>query len=170
MPSYMIHLCLAKEYTRKYKVENEDEFIEGTIYPDCVEIKGQTHYSPYYSSDTNLYEFLQDKKLDSSFNEGYFLHLLADCVFYNKYFPDHRNFERAELRRDFDILNPKLIACYKITEVPEGIEKYLVPKEGKTVEYHYDKVLQFIEEVSNYELQELAEKILMKKDFQFLLK
>ena len=170
MPSYMIHLCLAKEYARKYKVENEKEFIEGTFYPDKVEIKGETHYSPYYSSDTNLYEFLQDRKLDSSFNEGYFLHLVADCVFYNKYFADHRNFDRAILRKDFDILNPQLMSRYNITETPGEVKQYLVWQDGQTVEYHYDKVVQFIEEVSNYELHKLGEKILQEKDFQFLVK
>lgn len=170
MPSYMIHLCLAKEYARKYKVENEKEFIEGTFYPDKVEIKGETHYSPYYSSDTNLYAFLLDKKLDSSFNEGYFLHLVADCVFYNKYFADHRNFDRTVLSNDFDILNPKLLSRYHITAMPDELKKYWVCQEGQTVEYHYDKVIQFIEEVSNYELHELGEKILQERDFQFLVK
>lgn len=170
MPSYMIHLCLAKEYARKYKVENEEQFIEGTFYPDNVEIKGETHYSPYYSSDTNLYEFLLDKKLNSSFNEGYFLHLVADCVFYNKYFADHREFDRAILRKDFDILNPHLMSRYGITKTPREVKQYMVYQEGETVEYHYDKVIQFIEEVSNYELHKLEEKILQEKDFQFLLK
>ena len=40
------------------KQVNKEEFIKGVIYPDSVKIKGETHYSPYYSSDVNLYEFL----------------------------------------------------------------------------------------------------------------
>ena len=34
----------------------------------------------------NLYRFLQDRQLNTSFNRGYFLHLLTDYLFYNKYF------------------------------------------------------------------------------------
>lgn len=170
MPSHLIHFCLANEYAPKYKVKNKKEFLEGTFYPDNVDIKGKTHYSPYYSSDTDLYKFLQDKKLDSSFNEGYFLPLVADCVFYKKYFADHRNFERAILLNDFDILSPKLIEHYHVTEFPDWVAKSLVCQNGETVEYHYDKVLQFMEEVLNYELHQLAERILREKNFQFLLK
>ena len=58
MPSYVVHICLATEYARKHKVEKEEEFIEGTIYPDGVVPKSISHYSPKYSEDTNLYEFL----------------------------------------------------------------------------------------------------------------
>ncbi len=59
---------------------------------------------------------------------------------------------------------------YGITKTPCEVKQYLVSQEGQTVEYHYDKVVQFIEEVSNYQLHQLAEKILQEKDFQFLLK
>lgn len=170
MPSYMTHLCLAKEYIKKHSIENEEEFIRGTIYPDSVEPKGKTHYSDCYSSDTNLFHFLLDKTLDSSFDEGYFLHLLADCVFYNKYFPEHRQIERSILMNDFNILTKKLIQKYEITKVPNEVQKYIKYVEGTTIEYHYDKVIEFIEEVSNYELHKLAEKILQEKDFSFLLK
>lgn len=172
MPSYVIHICLAEEYARKHKVENKAEFIEGTIYPDTIkpQPKGITHYSPYWSSDTNLYEFLLDKKLDSSYNEGYFLHLLADCIFYNRYFPNHRNVERSLLRRDFDRISSKLIQKYKVEQIPEVAKKYVIAEEGETVEYHYDKVVTFIEEVSNYDLHDLAKEILERKDYHFLIK
>ena len=171
MPSYITHLCLAKEYIRKHNnIENEEEFIRGTLYPDSIEPKGKTHYSDCYSSDTNLYAFLLDQKLDSSFQEGYFLHLLADYIFYNKYFPDHRKKERSQLLNDFDILSTKLLEKYEITNVPKEVEKYVCYQEGETIEYHFEQVILSIEEISNYELHALAEKILYEKDYQFLLK
>ncbi len=170
MPSSIIHVCLAKEYARKHKVKNEKEFVAGTIYPDHVPIKGETHYSDYYSSDTNLYQFLLDKKLDSSFNEGYFLHLLADCIFYNKYFPNHRKKERSQLMNDFHILSTKLIQKYEVLRIPKEVQKDIRVQEGETVEYHYEKVIQSIEEISNYELHGLAKRILEEKDFKFLIK
>lgn len=145
MPSYIIHLCVAKEYAKKYHVENEEQFCLGTIYPDSEENKGKTHYSEKSSAKTNLYHFLLDKKLDSSFNEGYFLHLLADCLFYNKYFSGWKTIDSQLLYRDFDILNEKLIKQYHLTTVPKEVEKYFeIKAEGKTIEYHYDKVVQFI--------------------------
>lgn len=169
MPSYIVHLCLAKEYIRKHGVEDENEFMSGTIYPDSVNPKGITHYSPYWSSDTNLYQFLLDKKLDSSYQEGYFLHLLADCLFYNKYFHAWRKIEREKLMHDFDILSTKLVKQYHLTNIPEEAKKHIKLVEGKTIEYHYDKVVKFIDEVSTYDIHKLAEEILLKKDYQFLL-
>lgn len=169
MPSYVIHICLAKEYAKKHEVKNMNEFIEGTIYPDSIQPKGITHYSPYWSSDTNLYAFLLDKSLNSSYDEGYFLHLLADCIFYNKYFSNHRDFEPEHLREDFDKLNLKLIPRYKIENLSEEVSKYQHTIEGQTIEYHYDKVIEFIEEVSDYDLHHLAKEILKRKDYHFLL-
>lgn len=171
MPSFMIHLCVAKEYVRKYNVENEEEFIKGTIYPDLTDVKGKTHYSPCYSADTDLYQFLLHETLDSSFQEGYFQHLLADFLFYHKYFFGWKTKGGPTFYRDYGILNPKLRQKYNITQFPKEVENLvLAVEEGKTVEYHYDKVVQFIEDVSNYELHKLAERILREKDFKFLLK
>lgn len=171
MPGYVIHLCVAKEYVKKHNVENEVKFIEGVIYPDSITLKGQTHYSEQASAETNLYKFLLDKKLDSSYNEGYFLHLLSDCVFYNKYFMGWKTIDKSLLYNDYDILNPMLIQKYNLTKAPKGLEGYFSRKqEGQTIEYHYNKVIEFIDEISNYELHEVAEKILLKKDYKFLLK
>lgn len=117
----------------------------GTIYPDSETNKGKTHYSQKSSAGTNLYYFLLDKKLNSSYNEGYFLHLLADCLFYNKYFSGWKTMDSDLLYRDFDILNQALIKQYNLTKVPKEVEKYFqIQAEGKTIEYHYDKVNKFI--------------------------
>lgn len=171
MPGYIIHICVAKEYAKKHKVADENEFVEGTIYPDSIRPKGKTHYSPYDSSDTNLLNFLENKKLDSSYNEGYFLHLLADYLFYNKYFLAWKTIGADALYNDYDVLNQKLVSKYDINEVPDVVKPYFeIKKDGETVEYHFDKVVKFIEEVSNYNLHELAEQIVEKNDFKFLLK
>jgi len=63
MPGYVIHLAVAKEYLKKSKNrnENEEEFINGVIFPDSVKDKAITHYGEK-SSKSNLYEFLKDKK------------------------------------------------------------------------------------------------------------
>ena len=72
MPGYVIHLAVAKEYLNKNKENNENEFLEGIIFPDSVKDKSLTHYGKG-SSYSNLYEFLKDKDIDTSFNRVYFL-------------------------------------------------------------------------------------------------
>ena len=172
MPGYVIHLCVAKEYIIKHGIENEKDFFDGTVYPDGKKDKNITHYSGTRgSAGTNLYKFLQDKKLNSSFNEGWFLHLLSDYLFYNKYFDGWKYKDRELLYNDYDILNQSLIKKYNLTYVPPNIEKYFnTQKKGQTIEYHYDKVIKFIDDVSNYDLHELGEKIILNKDYKFLCK
>ena len=58
MLGILVYLCLAKEYIRKHNVEKEKEFFEGTLYPDTVQPKKISHYSSYWFSNTNLYQFL----------------------------------------------------------------------------------------------------------------
>ena len=67
MPGCVIHLAVAEEYLRKHKEKNENynDFIEGVIFPDSVKDKSLTHYGER-SSKTNLYKFLQDKKLNKN--------------------------------------------------------------------------------------------------------
>ena len=86
MPGYVIHLAIAEMYLKKHNDKKEDynEFIEGVIYPDSTKIKSETHYGDK-SSESNLYEFLKEHELKNSFEKGYFLHLLTDYLFYNRY-------------------------------------------------------------------------------------
>ena len=119
MPGYVIHLAVAKEYLKKSKNrnENEEEFINGVIFPDSVKDKAITHYGEK-SSKSNLYEFLKDKNVNNSFNRGYFLHLLTDYLFYNKYVDRMTK----DMYNDYDITNKKLIDKYNV-ELPN--EMYL---------------------------------------------
>jgi len=75
LAGYVIHLAVAEEYLKKNMKlkENYDEFIKGVIYPDSVTDKSQTHYGKN-SSETNLYKFLQEHDVKTSFTKGYFLH------------------------------------------------------------------------------------------------
>ena len=171
MPGYVIHLSIANEYMSKHKIDNKQEFMEGTVYPDDTTDKRQTHYAKTSSTDTDLYQFLIHQKLDSDFKRGWFLHLFADYLFYNHYFSEWRTISFEILYRDYDILNPVLIEKYKIDYIPKGKEKFFTCEvKGDTVAYHYEKIIQFIEDISNYNLEELAEKILRDKNTTFLFK
>lgn len=169
MAGYVIHIIIAEEYIRKHGIENKEEFIEGTIYPDSVKIKGTTHYSPYYSSDANLYDFLLDRKLDNSYNLGYFLHLVVDVLFYNKYFILPRIDGISEIvHHEYDILNKKLQEKYN-PYLPEEIRHYTKYADGKLEFLNENKIYECIEEASDYDLVELAEKILKERDYKKIL-
>ena len=45
MPSFNIHLAIANRYIQKHKIENQKEFLEGSIAPDFVENKRLSHYT-----------------------------------------------------------------------------------------------------------------------------
>ena len=97
--------------------------------------------------------------------------MLADSIFYNKYFFGWKKCGGKPFYNEYDILNQDLIKAYDLTYVPEGTEQFFEREmTGETVEYHYEKVVQFIEEVSNYDLYEVAEKIKNCNDFKFIWK
>ena len=62
MPSFLVHIAVAKEYMRKHKndVDNEEEFIKGTVEPDFTDNKYETHYHNYGNSKVGLNYFLEN--------------------------------------------------------------------------------------------------------------
>jgi len=159
MASYVIHIVVAEEYLRKNKVpkENHDEFIEGVIYPDSVTDKSQTHYGKN-SSETNLLEFLQANEITTSFNRGYFLHLLTDYLFYNKYL---EYASQRELYNDYDILNEILIPKYHL-KLPEKIEKYafIKPEYGSQLKIlSVDMIEDLVNKISQKNLDVIAKEV-----------
>jgi hypothetical protein len=157
MPGYVIHLAVAKEYLKKHENNKEDynEFIEGVIYPDSVKDKSLTHYGAK-SSVSNLYEFLKDKKLDTSFNRGYFLHLLTDYLFYNRYIDTMTN----DMYNDYDLLNSFLIKKYNV-EVPEKVKNQVFSKdEGELKILSEELVTKFISDVSELDIYEVEKEVM----------
>lgn len=160
MPGYVIHLAVAEEYLRKHsdKKEEYDKFIEGIIYPDSVTDKSETHYGKM-SSLSNVYEFLKENKIDNSFKRGYFLHLLTDYLFYNRYI-DHTS---KDIYNDYDILNKNLIENYNV-KVPEKIKENANFKEGKLVILTDGIVDKLINDISEMDIDEIAKDIMQNPD------
>lgn len=153
MAGYVIHLSVAKEYLKKHPDDNEDynEFIEGVIFPDSVKIKSETHYGPE-SSKSNLYDFLQEHKLNTSFERGYFLHLLTDYLFYNKYL----DCISTDIYNDYDILNDTLIKKYDIV-LPEKVRNKVFSKEGNLKILSIELVENLVKEISELDIDTVAE-------------
>lgn len=185
MPGFTIHIAIAKEYVEKHKneIKNENEFIEGTIAPDLNEEmteiaknKSVTHYGKWgkYQVETNIKEFLEDEKvkIDKDYWKGYLLHLIVDHYFYNKFFIKEFCMMKQNNDRfynDYDCLNCKLIKKYNIKLV-HNIEKYMYIKENNNKPKYLkeDKVVSFIDQISNIDLGEKIE-IIKEKGMEGLV-
>ena len=156
MAGYVIHLAVAEEYIKNFPkdVDNYEEFIKGVIYPDSVSDKSLTHYG-IKSSKVNLKAFLDEKDIDNSYNKGYFLHLVTDYIFYNKFL---ESFSK-DIYNDYDILNKTLIERYNV-KLPENVKDKVYYKEGKTKLLELQETIKFIEKTSKYRLNDIKEKIL----------
>ncbi len=160
MPGFVIHLSVAREYIKKHPQEIKDEelFFKGVIAPDFTNDKSQTHYG-IDSCDTNLKLYLESNKIETDYDKGWFLHLVTDYIFYKKYYKnlDDRVYE------DYDVLNEILIEKYNVPILKE-IEKYAIPNKGTLQLLSEEKIFEFIEEVSNWELNTIKNKIENNED------
>ncbi len=155
MAGYVIHLAIAEEYLRKHNDIKEDyeEFIKGVIYPDSVTDKSLTHYG-IKSSKVILKDFLQDNEINNSYMRGYFLHLITDYLFYNKYL---EKFSK-DIYNDYDILNKRLIEKYNVV-LPENIQNNVFYKEGETKILTMELAIKIIDEISDLNLNAVEKEI-----------
>jgi hypothetical protein len=169
MPGYVIHLTIAKEYIKKHKIDNRIEFLKGTIAPDGNKNKVESHYSIHgTSSGANLYLYLKDNKLDNDYNKGYFLHLLADLLFYNKYFRfiEEDRLDIDEIHRDYDRINKYMLEefDFKEDEIELIQNKYWIVENEEPKYLKIDKINEFIDIVSNYDIDSLANNVIQMKE------
>ena len=166
MAGYVIHLAVAESYIKKHEddIKDYNRFIEGVIFPDSVSDKSITHYGQK-SSKTDLKAFLEDNKIDNDYNKGYFLHLVTDYIFYNKLL----KYFSKDIYNDYDILNEKLQKKFNVT-LPENIKDKVFYKEGKTKVLKLENIIKFIEDVSDYKLDEIKERILDNDNYWLEIK
>jgi len=177
MPGFTIHIAIAKEYMKKNKneIKNEEEFIKGVIAPDMnekldgpAEDKSKNHYGKWgkYEVTTYIDEFLKDTKVDMAqdFWKGYFMHLLTDHYFYIKYFKkEHEEIVKNNDRfyYDYDCLNKSLIERYQI-QLLDNIKKHMNMFDEEPKYLKESKVIEFIDIISNMNIEEKAETIKQK--------
>lgn len=156
MPGFVMHIAIGQEYAKKHKnIENYDEFIRGNILPDLTKEKSKTHYgkSPAY---TNLKNFLQNNKINTSLNQGIFLHLIADYLFYNHYID---RITKEVLHNDYDLINKALIERYNVVLLEE-IKKNVFFKDGNPQILTLDLAEKVINEVSSLDIYEVQKEVL----------
>lgn len=152
MPGYVIHLAVGKVYSQNNKIEDLQSFERGIIAPDMLGDKTISHYGPY-SSQPGLNQFIQINGISNSYNEGYFLHLVTDYLFYHNFL---RRWERA-VYDDYDKLNSIIMQKYGIT-IPEEIREKVEFKDGKTTILNEEDLYKFINSVGKINIRQIVAK------------
>lgn len=163
MPGYVIHLSVANRYIEKHpeEIKDHNKFIEGVISPDGVTDKSITHYGPK-SSKVNLKLFLESNEINDDFNKGYFLHLVTDYLFYNRFL----DYFSKDIYNDYDILNKTLEEKYNV-KIPEEVKNKVFYKTGETKILNLESVIEFIEKTSEYKLTYIKQRV-MENDINWL--
>lgn len=175
MANLGIHEIIANQCIKKgnIKVSNKEEFIKGTIAPDLNQEltgvskdKDASHYGKWSNGEveTNIDKFINDPKVDvkKDYWKGYLLHLLTDYYFYHVYFKEE--FERMKKERkgdfntDFSCMGKKLVEKYDyvLTIYTSRIVKF---KNGEPVYLKFDKVIDFINRMSDLNIDKEIKKI-----------
>jgi len=168
MASYAVHLAVANVYLEKNKNENREDFINGTIDVDYVDDKVSSHYTGNIDK-SNLKRFLSQKvilpnyvkknQIDTSYNRGYFLHLLTDYYFYNEFFNkawidsiDYSKFKEV-MYNEYPLITDYLKEKYTVI-FPKRIEKYSFSKKGNPIILTNDSIGEFIDFIGNIDLNQ----------------
>lgn len=156
MAGYVIHLAVAEEYKKNYPmdIDNYSDFIDGVIYPDSVLDKSLTHYGEK-SSKVELKKFFDERDIQDSYNKGYFLHLVTDYLFYNKFL----EYFSKDIYDDYDKLNKELIRKFEV-KLPNNITDKVNYIEGETKILDLNNTIDFIKKTSKYRLKDVKELVL----------
>lgn len=157
MPGYVIHLAVGKVYSQHNKIKDLQRFERGIIMPDTIKDKSKSHYGPA-SSQPDLNKFIQINGISSSYDEGYFLHLFTDYLFYNRFL---KRWEPS-IYEDYDKLNAGIIQRYNI-ELMEEIKGAVRFKTGTLTLLSEEQIYHFIETVGRINVREIVK----QKDFSF---
>ena len=91
----------------------------------------------------------QGQGYKKDFDKGYFLHLVTDYLFYNKFL---EKFSKNGIHEEYDIINAELENEFKV-KIPKKIKDRVFYKEGKTEILDLQKTIKFIKDVAKYDLE-----------------
>lgn len=148
MPGYIIHLAIGKIYAQHNKIKDLEDFEKGLIAPDMTNDKTKSHYGPY-SSQPGLNKYIQNNKMFHSYQEGYFLHLVTDYLFYNKFL---KSWDSA-IYEDYDKLNARIVHKYEIV-IPQEIQQVVKFKDGELSLLKEEEVDRFINYVGKINIRQ----------------
>ena len=184
MPSFNIHLAVAKRYLDKHNdVKDTKAFYKGSIAPDFVDDKSISHYTAKRRESINystfllkkviLNDYLKDNDVTNDYEKGVFLHLVADKIFFSNFFDiDMLNNCITEdflknLYYSYDLLNDYLndnyINIYDIFDakkINNFFRKYKTDDGNRKSIIGLEKIKEFIEEISDISIDDYKRKVL----------
>ncbi|WP_422657607.1 zinc dependent phospholipase C family protein [Paenibacillus sp. EC2-1] len=129
MGSRIMHLIIGQQIAEKLNVEDRTSFLLGSIAPDAVQTKDESHFYKgehhNFTRHIDYLGFLNKYKIHSNnlYVLGYFAHLIADEQWMKGfYMPWLRNRMEEDpevyplYHHDFRLLNGKLLEHYDCTE------------------------------------------------------
>ena len=138
MPSLGIHVAIARKYLKKYAdIKDEMAFIKWNLDPDLVDDKNISHYSRPCREDelgdslmskVGIDEYLKNRDINTDYEKGYFLHLMADFYFYRGFLGKSyiNNMSGEEFRKNlyysYDVMGDYLERNYDIDYGASKIE------------------------------------------------
>ena len=175
-----MHLCIGKNIAKKLNKTEVKEFMLGNLAPDLSKITNQSKYISHFLKKIELNgveaevpdieRFLKEygDRLDESFVQGYFCHLISDDLWYREYIPMHvmgitedknqillRDIDDyipySEFKRmvyeDYYKSNKKLFKMYKLS-----LKKFndFDIENPNMKEFEYEKIYKLIEQISFY--------------------
>ena len=99
----------------------------------------------------NLKSFFEERDIKKDFDKGYFLHLVTDYLFYNKFL---EKFSKKGIHEEYDVINAELENEFKV-KIPKKIKDRVFYKEGKTEILDLQNIIKFIKDVAKYDLEEI---------------
>lgn len=194
MANIAVHLAVAQEWAKKHNVENMDDFLWGSVAPDILGKLGDRYAAHYtdvskFSSDDDLpsrlqptegvEEFVAENGVNSDYDKGYLLHLIVDNAYYGEFlklerlskFSDTYSGVKPYLYQTYDatldFVNKKYGVIYENShEEMSGIrQRYgeCAIDEEPTL-YSCDELAEFIEKMSNLDLEEYVKNLQFKEE------
>ena len=152
MPGYVIHLAVGRVYSQNNNIKDINRFMDGIIAPDLADDKAKSHYGPF-SSKPDLDRFIKENGLNDSYLEGYFLHLVTDYLFYNRFL---RRWGQ-EIYSDYNKLNKAIIKRFGIV-IPKQLNEVVRFEDGKPSILEEDTLYKFIETVGKMNIRQIVSK------------
>lgn len=176
MASSPIHLAIAKNFLKKYKNYEEYSVLSGTLYPDTVKDKTLTHYTDvtrgkdlisHLAGKVNLPMFLKEHEYLSSFEFGWFLHLVTDYLFFDECFSKEYllTHNLKELQHDlyfsYDCLCDYIVCKYNITmrDYTCYPDEFFPGKSYQNCLFSKDLIDNFIKRVSDIDINSYIKKL-----------
>jgi len=184
MASFSIHLAIGNRYLEKNNVEDKKSFMNGIIAPDLASDKSISHYAKnqnrenafnFFANKVFLVDYINSEYNDSDYQRGVFLHLATDYLFFNKFFDEkflknsNTNDFSSDIYYSYDMVNDYVNEKYKVDysdcyEVLQNLinfkKKFIYSDKEKNNILPFDKLDEFIEYVSDIDLDKYKEKLL----------